>query len=170
MKGNNKTKFLVLGGLIAAFYAVATYISAAMGLAYGGIQFRISEALTILPVFTPAAIPGLIIGCFIGNLGSPFGMVDVLLGTFATAFAAVCTYQTRKITFKGLPLLSMFFPVLFNALIVGTEVAWFLPEGFSAVGFIVSAAQVGAGELVICYVIGIPLYYLLKKNENKLFR
>ncbi|MEE1026034.1 MAG: QueT transporter family protein, partial [Acutalibacteraceae bacterium] len=82
MKGNSKTKFLVLGGLIAAFYAVATYISAAMGLAYGGIQFRISEALTILPVFTPAAIPGLIIGCFIGNLGSPFGMVDVLLGTF----------------------------------------------------------------------------------------
>ena len=64
----------------------------------------------------------------------------------------------------------MFFPVLFNALIVGTEVAWFLPEGFSAVGFIVSAAQVGLGELVICYVIGIPLYYLLKKNENKLFK
>ena len=83
-----------MGGLIAALYAIATYLSAAMGLAYGGIQFRISEALTILPIFTPAAIPGLIVGCFIGNLGSPFGMVDILLGTFATAFAAVCSYHT----------------------------------------------------------------------------
>lgn len=169
MNTKQKTNFLVMGGLIAALYAIATYLSAAMGLAYGGIQFRISEALTILPIFTPAAIPGLIIGCFIGNLGSPFGMVDVLLGTFATAFAAVCTYSTRKITFKGLPLLSIFFPVLFNAIIVGTEVAWFLPEGFSAIGFLLSALEVGAGELVVCYGLGIPLFYLLKSNKVRLF-
>ncbi len=169
MKQKNKTNFLVLGGLIAAIYAVATYFSAAMGLAYGGIQFRISEALTILPVFTPAAIPGLIIGCFIGNIGSPFGMVDVLLGTFATAFAALCTYLTRKITFKGIPLLAFFFPVIFNAIIVGTEVAWFLPEGFSLIGFFISAMQVAVGELVVCFGLGIPLFLLIKKYETKLF-
>lgn len=170
MSTKQKTNFLVTGGLIAALYAVATYFSAALGLAYGGIQFRFSEALTILPVFTPAAIPGLIIGCFIGNLGSPFGMVDILLGTFATAFAAVCSYHTRKITFKGLPLVSMFFPVLFNAIIVGTEVAWFLPEGFSAIGFLISAVEVAAGELIVCYGLGIPLFYLLKKSNISLFR
>lgn len=169
MKRKNKTNFLVLGGLIAAIYAVATYFSAAMGLAYGGIQFRISEALTILPIFTPAAIPGLIIGCFIGNMGSPFGLVDILLGTFATAFAALCTYLTRKIKFKGLPLLAFTFPVIFNAIIVGTEVAWFLPEGFSLAGFFISAMQVAVGELVICFGLGIPLYLLIKKYKNKLF-
>lgn len=169
MKRKNKTNFLVLGGLIAAIYAVATYFSAAMGLAYGGIQFRISEALTILPIFTPAAIPGLIIGCFIGNMGSPFGLVDILLGTFATAFAALCTYLTQKITFKKIPLLAFTFPVIFNAIIVGTEVAWFLPEGFSLAGFFISAMQVAVGELVICFGLGIPLYLLIKKYENKLF-
>ena len=170
MSIKQKTTFLVTGGLIAALYAVATYFSAALGLAYGGIQFRFSEALTILPVFTPAAIPGLIIGCFIGNLGSPFGMVDVLLGTLATALAAVCSYYTRKITFKGLPLVAMLFPVLFNAIIVGTEVAWFLPEGFSAIGFLISAGEVAAGELIVCYGLGIPLFYLLKKSNFSLFK
>ena len=166
MHTSKKTKYLVMGGLIAALYAVATYFAAAIGIAYGGIQFRVSEALTILPVFNPAAVPGLIIGCFIGNLGSPFGMVDVLLGTLATALAAGCSYLTRKITFKELPLLSMFFPVLFNALIVGAEVAWFLPEGISFVGFLISAIQVGVGELVICYGLGIPLFYLIKKTGH----
>ena len=132
MKFKNKnTTFLVTGGLIAALYTVATYISASMGLAYGGIQFRISEALNILPVFTPAAIPGLIVGCLLGNLGSPFGIIDILLGTLATALSAICAYYTRKITCFSLPLLSLFFPVLFNAVIIGAEVAFFLPEGIS---------------------------------------
>lgn len=169
MNFKKKTHFLVMGGLIAALYAIATYLSAAMGLAYGGIQFRFSEALTIFPMFTPAAIPGLIIGCFIGNLGSPFGMVDVLLGTLATALAAVCSYYTRKITFKEIPLVSMFFPVVFNALIVGTEVAWFLPEGISWIGFLISAVQVAVGELAVCYGLGIPLFLLLKRSKFSLF-
>ena len=169
MKAINKTKFLVTSGLIAALYAVATYISASIGLAYGSVQFRFSEALTILPVFTPAAVPGLIIGCFLGNLGSPFGMADLLLGTLATTLAAICSYHTRKITLKGLPLVSMLFPVIFNAVIVGSEIAWFLPEGISAIGFLISAAEVAAGELVVCYALGIPLFYLFKKSKISLF-
>ncbi len=170
MNAKQKTKFLIVGGLIAALYAVATYISAAIGLAYGGIQFRFSEALTVLPVFTPAAIPGLIIGCFIGNLGSPFGMLDVLLGTFATALAAVCSFYTRKVTFMRLPLISMFFPVLFNTIIVGAEIAYFLPEGFSALGFLVAAAEIATGELAVCYGLGIPLFLTLKKSEIPLLK
>ena len=170
MNTQKKTKHLVTGGLIAALYAVATYASGALGLAYGGIQFRFSEALTILPVFTPTSIPGLIIGCFIGNLGSPFGMLDVLLGTLATAFAAVCSYLTRKITFKGLPLVSMFFSYLFNALIVGTEIAWFLPEGISLIGFLICAAEVAAGEFAVCYGLGISLFCLINKNKFSLFK
>lgn len=169
MSNRNRTRFLVTGGLIAAIYASCTYIAAALGIAYGGIQFRFSEALTLLPVFTPAAIPGLIVGCFLGNLSSPFGMVDVLLGTLATALAAGCSYATRKIKIFGLPLLSLTFPVVWNALIVGAEVAFFLPEGISLLGFLISALQVGAGELVVCYGLGIPLYFLLQKHTERLF-
>lgn len=166
---NRNTAFLVTGGLIAAIYTVATYISAAMGLAYMGIQFRLSEALNILSVFTPAAIPGLIVGCFLGNLGSPFGMIDIFLGTLATALSAFCSYYTRKLTVKGLPLISLAFPVIFNAVIVGAEVAFFLPEGISVLGFVISAAQVGAGELAVCYGLGIPLFFIFKKYKNNLF-
>ena len=83
-------------GLIGALYAVLTYVSSMMGLAYGEVQFRISEALTILPVFTPAAIPGLVIGCIIANIGSPFGMVDIVCGTLATFAAAGFSYAVRK--------------------------------------------------------------------------
>ena len=99
----------------------------------------ITEALTVLAAFTPAAIPGLTIGCFLGNLGSPYGMVDILCGTAATLFAAVFSYLTRKIRLKGVPLVSLFFPVLFNALIVGAELAVFLPEGFTLYGYLVNA-------------------------------
>ncbi len=169
MKNSNQTKFLVTGGLIAAIYAACTYIAAALGIAYGGIQFRFSEALTLLPIFTPAAIPGLIIGCFLGNLGSPFGIVDILLGTLATALAAICTYATRKINFFKLPLLPLLFPVIFNAIIIGAEVAFFLPEGISLFGYLISAMQVAVGELVVCYGLGIPFYLLLKKHSSKLF-
>lgn len=169
MKNKKNASFLVTGGLIAALYTIATYISAAMGLAYGGIQFRISEALNILPVFTPAAIPGLIVGCFLGNLGSPFGMLDILLGTLATALSALCGYYTRKITIFNIPVLSLFFPVLFNAVIIGAEVAFFLPEGISLLGYLISAGQVALGELVVCYGLGIPLFLVLKKKNNTLF-
>lgn len=167
---NKKTSFLVTGALIAAIYAAATYIAAALGIAYGGIQFRFSEALTVLPVFTPAAIPGLIVGCFLGNLTSPYGMLDIAIGTLATALAAICSYYTRKLTVKGLPLLSLAFPVIFNALLVGAEVAFFLPEGISLAGYALSAAQVGLGELAVCYGLGLPLFLFSRGNRSRLFQ
>ena len=71
MSTSKKVRFLALGAVIAALYAVLTYVAAAVNLAYGPVQFRFSEALTVLPVFTPAAIPGLTLGCVIANLGSP---------------------------------------------------------------------------------------------------
>lgn len=80
----NKLNYLVQGAVIAALYAALTYVAGAVGLAYGNVQFRFSEALTVLAAFTPAAIPGLTIGCFLGNLGSPYGMVDIICGTAAT--------------------------------------------------------------------------------------
>ena len=164
-----RTKFLVTGGLIAAIYAATTYVAAAFNLAYLGVQFRFSEALTILPVFTPAAIPGLIIGCFLANLGSSMAL-DVIIGTAATTLAAFCSYYTRKITFKGLPLLSLIFPVIINAVFIGAEIAFcFLPQGATLDGFLISALQVGTGQLAVCYGLGLPLYTILNKYKTKIF-
>lgn len=164
---NQKTKALVQGAVIAAMYAALTYAASAANLAYGNVQFRFSEALTVLAAFTPAAIPGLAIGCFLGNLGSPYGMVDIVCGTLATLFAALCAYAVRNVRVKKLPLLSMFFPVLFNGLIVGAEVTLFLPEGFTFYGFLINALWVALGESVVCYVGGVPISLAIKKTGIK---
>lgn len=167
MKTNKHTRFLVMSALIAALYAAATYVSAAFGLAFGGIQFRISEMFTVLPLFTPAAVPGLTIGCIIGNLASPYGLADILLGSFATLVSSVCVYFTKNIKFHNVPILAPVFPTVFNGIIVGAEVAFFLPEGISAAAFLISAAQVAFGEAVICFGLGLPFSLFLQKEQFK---
>lgn len=159
---NRHTLFLVQSALIAGIYVAVTY--AASPISYGSVQFRISEALTVLPALTPAAIPGLAIGCLISNLGSPLGVIDVICGTVATLLAAVFTRLTRKFLFKKLPLLSLIFPVLFNGIIVGAEIAFFMPEGFSWLAFLTSGASVALGEAGVCYILGLPLYSALNKS------
>ena len=92
MKTQSKNvQYLTLGAMIAAAYTVLTLLAAALNLAYGEVQFRFSEALTILPVFTPAAIPGLALGCLLSNLWSGFGVADMVFGTLATLLAAIAT-------------------------------------------------------------------------------
>lgn len=148
MKTASKVRFLALSAVIAALYAVLTYAAAAMNLAYGPFQFRFSEALTVLPAFTPAAIPGLAVGCLISNLMSPLGIVDWVFGTLAT-----------------LP------PVIFNALIVGFEVSCLSDAGVfgfgnaSLAGFAAGAVSVGVGELVVCYALGIPLMLAIRRTR-----
>lgn len=163
MSRKENINFLITGALIAAIYAALTYLSNFFGLAYGPIQLRVSEVLTILPVFTPAAIPGLTVGCFIANIGS-FNAADMVFGTFATFIAAVLTYYLRNIKLKNIPCLSMLSPVIINAFIIGFEIAvFFLPEGYSLWGFLISAVEVGIGELIICFGLGIPFYFTVKK-------
>lgn len=163
---NNRTIYLVTGALIAALYAGLTYFSAVWGLAYGFVQFRISEALTILPILTPAAVPGLIVGCFIGNLGSPYGIVDIVCGTLATAIAAVATRMLRGVRFKNIPWLAPLAPVLFNALIVGAEITFLIPDSIASfTGFLITVGWVALGELVVCYGLGLPLGMVLEKNK-----
>lgn len=120
------TVYTVQAALIAAIYAALTY--AVAPLSFGATQFRISEALTVLPVFTPAAIPGLAIGCIIANIGSPYGPIDILLGTVATVLAALATRLTRNIKIKNIPLLSFIFPTVFNGIIIGAEIMMFTPR------------------------------------------
>ncbi len=162
MKNSNKsTLFLVQAALIAAIYAAVTYFIAP--LSFGAQQFRISEALTVLPVLTPAAIPGLTIGCLISNLSSPYGIIDILCGTFATFLASVLTRMTRNICFKNQPILSIMFPVICNAVIIGLELSFFLPEGFGFTGFLTASLSVAISEAAVCCVLGLPLLAGLKK-------
>ena len=165
------TRYIAEAAIIAALYAALTYFLAPIS--YGAVQFRISEALTILPVLTPAAIPGLTIGCLIANFNSPFGLVDVLLGTLATLLAVFCTRATRNVRIKDLPLLSAVFPVLFNAFIVGLDILIAMPDapnGFSFQNFTFKAylfnvLTVGLGELAVCFVLGLPLCKGLEKTK-----
>ena len=157
------TLFLTQAAVIAALYVALTYVSNAMGLAYNSVQFRLSEILTVLPVFTPAAIPGLTLGCLIANISSPFGIIDMLCGTFASFLAAISSYALRKMTFKGIPILSTLPPVLFNALIIGLEI-WYL-DGKTAEVFFISALQVAAGQAVMCIIAGILFIRAVKKTK-----
>lgn len=177
-KNYQKTLFLVQTAAIAALYAALTYAAAAFNLAYGPVQFRFSEALTVLPVFTPAAVPGLALGCFLSNLASPLGAADWVFGTSATLLAAICTRAVRKITCKGVPVLAPLMPVLFNTFIIGFEIACLTDTGnfgfgnFTWAALFAGGVCVGIGELVVCYALGIPLTLAIRKSklEDRLFQ
>ncbi len=124
MSRSDRTKYIVNGAVIAAIYAALTYLSNIFGLAYGPIQLRLSEVMCILPIFTPAAVPGLAVGCFIANMGS-FNVADLLFGSIASLGAAWLTYALREKTVKGFPVFSFLPPVIVNALVIGFEIAVF---------------------------------------------
>lgn len=163
---SKRVRFLVFSAVIAALYAVFTYAAAFFNLAYGPIQFRFSEALNVLCLFTPAAIPGLTVGCLIANIFS-FNPIDLVMGTSATLIAAICMYFLRNVKILKYPLLSMLAPVVANGVIVGAEIAIFYTKGgASLTGFLVAAAEVAAGELAVMLTLGTALYYLLLKNPS----
>ncbi len=161
-------RFLTEGGVIAALYAALTMAAGFLNLAYGPIQFRFSEALTVLPVFTPAAVPGLFLGCILGNVTSPLGWVDVVCGATASLLAAWSTRKLRQVCWGKVPILAPLPPVFFNALIVGAEITLFSPDA-SFAAFLYAALTVGLGQLVVCYGLGLPLYFALRPVKHRIF-
>lgn len=158
----SKTRFstrrLALAGLVAAIYAAATLILPIPQ--YMGVQFRVAEALTVLPFLFPEAIPGLAVGCFLANLlGSPI-MLDWIFGTLATLLAALWSRRMPNVYLAALP------PVVCNAVIVGAEIAWFVVQDGGAFwpAYGLNALTVGLGELAACYLLGVPLAKLLGKT------
>ncbi len=148
---------MILTGLIAALYVVFTLPFGQV--AFGPIQFRIAEVLTLLPFFTPWAIPGCTIGCLLSNLlfSTP---LDVLFGSLATLLAAFCTYKSKKM------LLAPLWPVLFNGLIIGTMLTFMLlPAGFKWLPWLTMVGEVTASEFVVCYLLGIPFMGLIKRTR-----
>ncbi len=156
MKSNSK--FLAQSAIIAALYVVLTYLANVLGLASGAVQVRFSESLTILPVFTPAAIPGLFIGCFISNILSGCVIWDVVFGSVATLLGAIFTYLLRK--HKKLAPIP---PILANTIIVPfvLKFAYGLP---ASLGYFI--LTVGAGEIISCGILGTALLLYLQKYEN----
>lgn len=151
-----KTKPLIQGAVIASIYVVLTFIFAPIS--YGVMQVRISEALTILPYFTPVAIPGLFVGCLVANLLGPYGVMDMVFGSFATLVSAFLSYRLRRI-----PLLVPFPPVLINGLVIGGLLYFVYGVPVSFIGCVL---WVAAGQIISCYGLGYPLLKILKSYDK----
>lgn len=158
--GNKKITFMTQAAMIAAIYVVLTYVFAAFS--FGEVQIRIAEALTILPLFTPAAIPGLFIGCLIGNILGAAILPDIICGSLATLVGAFFTYLLRNHT----PFLAPLPPIIANTLVVPFVLRFgygiLLPIPFMML-------TVGIGEIISCGVLGLVLYQALSKYKNRAF-
>lgn len=158
------TRKLTLCAMVAALYAVLSYFSNIFGLAYGPIQFRFAEALCVLPFLFPSTVPGLFIGCLIANLLSPYGLLDIVVGSVATLLAALWTSKLRNRWFTPVP------AVVCNTVLVGFTIA-FSEVGFTAAlpaAWIYNGVTVGIGELGACAVLGLLLLHMLP--EIKFFQ
>ena len=157
------TRYITQAAVIAALYVVFTLIANIMGLASGTIQVRISEALTVLPFFTNAAVPGLFVGCILSNIICGGVIWDIIFGSIATLLGALGTYAIRKKLpdwFAPVP------PIIANTIIVPFVLAYAyeVPDG---IPFLM--LTVGAGEVISCGILGILLLKALKPHRNVIF-
>ena len=157
MNRNTKVGSLTLGGAVAAVYVLLTLLAAALGLASGVIQLRLSEALCVLPIFFPAAVPSLFVGCLLANLLTGAVVWDVIFGSLATLLGALGTRLLRK-----KPVLALLPPILANVLIVPfvLSYAYGVPDGIPYL-----MLTVGIGEVLSCGVLGGLLYRRLKNSK-----
>lgn len=173
MKLNIKIRSIVYAGILAAIYAGLTILLSFMS--YGPIQFRIAEALTVLPYFSPFAIAGLTIGCLLSSLiASPYAWMDILFGSLATFLGATITWLLSKkkniITFWLAPLPT----VLSNMFIVGAVLTAYsvlsgqINQSGLLIAYLYNISTIGLGEIVCCYGLGIPVMYFVKNNRKYL--
>jgi uncharacterized membrane protein len=155
----NGIRTLTTGGVVAALYIALTGVFAPIS--FSGMQFRVSEVLVLLPVLTPAAIPGVALGCLLSNLlFGGLGIVDIVFGTLATLLAAIGTRLLRRWT----PLAPVP-PIVLNGLVVGTYLPMILPDYHVPIWL--SMLSVAAGETAVLFVVGLPLVYLLQRIDAR---
>jgi uncharacterized membrane protein len=163
------TKSITRQAMIAAIYTITSTLLSYIS--FGTVQVRISEALTILPVFGTEYIMGVTVGCFFTNLigvatgANILGSLDVVFGTAATLLAGFATYRLRNVKYKGLPILAATPPIIFNAVTVGMELCVMMTGGFNALVFGRQALSVGIGETFSC-IIGLVLVKVIQSNSN----
>lgn len=169
---NKKVLSLVHAAVIAALYVVLTLLANSLGLANSAIQVRFSEALTILPFFTPSAIPGLFIGCLLSNILTGCMPLDILFGSLATLLGALGTYflcgraKASAQTGKAKPFLATLPPILANTLIVPFVLAYVYQFEGSIPYFMITVAL---GEIISCGVLGMILLKALQKYRRYIF-
>lgn len=171
-----KTKFIAQTAIIAAMYAALTYAQTMIlpGSTTMAVQFRVSEALNVLALFTPAAIPGLTLGCVISNIAS-IGQglpLDMIFGSLATLGSALCMYAMKNVKIGTYPLASMLMPAAFNGVVIGWEIECFFIEGkFHFGSFLTQGGFVALGELAVMATLGTLLYYIIsKRGIDKMFK
>ena len=157
-----RVRFMTQAAMIAAIYVVLTIFISAFNLASGAIQIRISEALTILPAFTPAAIPGLFLGCLISNLITGAMLPDIIFGSLATLLGALGSYFVRKWKW-AVPVP----PILSNMIIIPFVLAYAYQIPGGVPYFMLT---IGVGEVISCGALGMILYGTLAKYRNVLFK
>jgi uncharacterized membrane protein len=158
-----QTRHLAHAAIIAALYVILTHFQNLLlpGSATWAIQLRLSEALCILAFFTPAAVPGLCVGCLLFNLTFSAALpLDFLVGTLATYLAAQTMWLTRNVTFHGYPLLGLMMPALSNAILVGWELSVYIGGGFW-----MNALYVALGEAIVLLIFGSVLYFAMKHRK-----
>ena len=158
---NKSVLYLTHAAMIAALYVVLTMIANAFGLASGNIQIRFSEALTILPFFTPAAIPGLYVGCLISNVAAGAALPDIIFGPLATLLGALGTWALRRNSKWLAPLP----PILANAIIIPPV----LKYAYGIIPIWFSVVTVTIGEIISCGVFGMILLFSLLRYRRQLF-
>ena len=159
---SKRVTFITQAAMIAAIYVVLTMFVSALNRASGAIQIRMSEALTVLPAFTPAAIPGLFVGCLISNLMSGCLPLDVVFGSLATLLGACGSFLLRKWKW-AVPVP----PILSNVLIVPLILTYVyhIPGGIPY--FMIT---VGIGQIISCGILGMIIYNILAKYRNVIFK
>ena len=158
-----KIRFITHAAIIAAVYVVLTYLQYLLlpQTVSGMIQYRASESLMVLALFTPAAVPGLTIGCLLFNMTSSAVLpLDFVVGSLATLLAAEGMYRSRRLTLGGYPLLGMVLPALTNALLVGWELSVYVGGGFW-----LNAMYVALGEGAVLFTAGTALYYAFRQRR-----
>lgn len=165
---NARSRILTQGAIIAALYAVLTHAQNLLlpGSATWAIQLRVSECMCILAFFTPSAVWGLGVGCFLFNILYAGALpLDWLVGPLATILATGAMYLSRKVKIKGFPLFGLAMPALFNGLLVGWELSVYIGGAFW-----VNALYVAAGEAIVLYTFGTALFYVMQKPQlRKIF-
>lgn len=166
---HNRIRHLTHAAIIAALYAVLTHLQNLLipNSASFAIQCRISEALCVLAFFTPAAIPGLTVGCLVFNMTFAAALpLDWILGSLATLTAAAAMWKMRNVKLLSYPLPGMLMPALTNAILVGRELNVYIGGGFW-----INALYVALGELIVMLTLGSLLYYAMKARhlDTRLF-
>jgi len=159
MMNDSITSKLTRGGLIAALYILFTMPLAQF--AFGPIQFRPAEALTMLPILFPEAIPAVFIGVLVSNTISQFGLIDIVFGSLITLLAALVTRWTRK------SIVAWLSPIIFNALLVSVYVAWFIADEWWTPAYWITYAQtamsIGISQALVIFLLGLPLVAFVRK-------